>query len=284
MIITTGCGTQVYPTAIAPAQIPTNPSPTVPEPTITPIQSVSATSTPRAIRPSNTLGNLVQRYPAFIGTSDLAIAYSFNLLVLLGYEEGFQYDNAVYTSIVFPDGSKGAFVAMGFSGITRGYKILYKTHQDEFRIVQLSQDPEDWGINWGKELGRAQEKVDLKFPELIRSQDGTSERVIELSGADHMGTGLWTNGYFEILRIDDDGFKVIFSGNKLTANYNSDPSENQSIFEYRDLDGDGNKEIIKEGQDCGVTFNQQLNSWSHTRCRPIHEIYKYNGDTYVKQP
>ena len=216
--------------------------------------------------------------PRFVTESDLAIAFSLNFLKLRDYFMGY-YENALFSPIEFPDGSKGAFVAMGFDPPRRGYKFVYRIERESFQVVQIWQDDYSWGTTWGNASHIAKGKVPLEFPELIYDIEGKPIPLIEVSGVHYPGVGLIDDGHFQILQVIDDGVKVIFSGSKLIRM----GDEKEYHYQYTDLDADGNKEIIKDGEECNVVQNDD-GTWKRINCKPIHEIYKYNGVEYVKQP
>ncbi len=266
---------QPIPTPLIPTQ--TN----VPSTTATPTVSDTPTRSPFPTRTPIPLADLYLKNPKLITDPELAAAYSHNLLILRGYEQGFSYDNALYTPVKFPDGSQGIFVAIGYSGGTRGYKLLYRIEKTEFRLIDLSLDDYDWGMNWGDNRVPAQ-KVDLKFPELIYGKDGKPERLIELYGSGHFGVGFFKVGH-EIVRATDKGLKTIFSDKQLYVVYDYPGDYDEYSYRFDDLDADGIKEIIKDGNECNWIENPDY-SRQKINCKSIHEIYKYNGDIYVKQP
>lgn len=282
-------GLSVFAVACSQAQL--SPTPQTPRVTASPTIKIPHTATPTAAAtptrtafPTRTpipLTDLYLQNPKLITDPELAIAYSHNLLILRGYEQGFSYDNALFTPVEFLDGARGAFVALGFGGPAHGYKLLYRVEADNtFRLVQMEDSFYEWGMDFGNRETTFDEKVGLSFPELVFDANGEPEHLIELTGSAHQGTGLWSSGYFEILKIADTGAYVIFSDTHFEAVFGHQGDHKVYRYEYVDLDGDWNKEIVKTGTECKLYINAN----SKTDCKNIHEIYKYNGEEYVKQP
>lgn len=278
----------LFAVACAPSQPTATPVPTAEfvQATVIPATAIpTLTPTRLPIETPIPLKELYQFDSKFISEPELAIAYSHNLLVLRGYErQGWSYDNALYTPVEFPDGAKGAFVALGFSGIARGYKLLYRLEQENrFRLIQLEDSVFDWGMDFGDRTTSEQQKVPLKHPELLYDANGNSEQLIQLTGSAHQGTGLWNNGFFEVLKITDSGWQVLFSGTHFDANFSYRGDYKQYAYEYLDVDGDANKEIIQTGKECKVGFIHN-NEQELTDCKTIHKIYKYDGEVFTEQP
>jgi hypothetical protein len=266
-------------------------TPPLPSVTIAPTIRIPDTATPTAsIKATIPLiptqapfpVDLYQVNPRFVTDPELAIDYSLNCLILRDYYIG-NYENALYTPIQFPDGSKGSCVALGFDPSRHGYKFVYRIGRDSFELIQLWEDEYSWGTTWGKAPHLAHGKASLDFPELIYDVEGKPIPLIEISGVHYPGGGMIDGGHIQILQIVNDGIKVIFSGSKLVGAYAHMGEENEYHYQYLDLNNDKDKEIIKSGEECNVVENDDGN-WRRINCNPIHEIYKYNGDVYVKQP
>jgi len=261
---------------------PVPPTTTPVVPTVTPVPPTATPLPPTATPVLPTLTSLpilAKPDPQLILDRDQAIAYSYNLLLHQGLEQGFEYDNANFARIRFPNGDKGAFIAMGFSGIVRGYQFLYRISNDQAELVELIGRGPDWGIRSLQEF----EKVDVEFLELVPDIDGQPKQLLKVTGAGHSGTGLWTDGYFQIIDITDDGIKVIFTGAEAEIDANPGGYHHQYRYQYIDLDGDGGKEIIKEDEECEYRFSEEK-GLEKTACESIREVYQFNGTEYVKQP
>lgn len=212
--------------------------------------------------------------PGMILSSEKAIAYSFHLLLDRGIEKGLMYDNASYTQVKFPNGDDGAFVAIGFSGIARGYQFLYRIKSGHAELFNLS------GWDWGIRDLQQDTRANIEFLELFPRLD--NKQVFKLIGAGHAGTGLWTHGYFQIIEITDSGVKVIFDGAEVQLAMSNGGYHRQYEYQYVDLDDDGTKEIIKRGQECQYFIDR--NELKRTNCMQINELYRFDGNEYVRHP
>lgn len=193
----------------------------------------------------------------------------------MGLEKGFTADQVDYVPVQFPDGNKGAFIAFGFSGPTRGYQFLYRLSGDKIASVELVTS----GVGWG--ISRKKDKVDIEFLELFPNPNEYSQQLLKVTGLADYGSSLWDDGYFQIIDVTD-GIQVIFQGSEVEVNGNPEGWYNQYQYQYLDLDNDGVKEIIKEGEECKPGFNDEEKKWEPTSpCESIREIYRFNGVEYI---
>ena len=220
-------------------------------------------------------GESTQPAPATILTREGAIAHSLNLLREQGIDWG--HDNANFAGVRCPDGDRGAFVAIGFSGIAQGYQFLYRVDDGEVVLADFISGPIDWGI-WSL---RDFETVDLIFPDLFPGEDDGDREVIEVTGAGHAGTGLWVDGYFKIIEITEQGIRVLFSGAHASINANPDGYERRYEYAYEDLDDDGVKEIIQTGEACQLEPGES--GLEKTDCQPVERVFQFDGRHYVLQ-
>jgi hypothetical protein len=229
-----------------------------------------------ALQPKRTPTPTMQPTPSaeLILDANNAIAYSYDLLQYRALEHGYSYDNANYISVQFPNGDTGAFVAIGFSSVVRGYQFLYRIRDDRVTLVNLVRGGYDWGI---RDL-QYPYKVGVGFLDLFTNIPGHSKQQLRVIGAGHHGTGLFSDGNFDIIDVTEKGMKVIFSGVEEDV---AGLHEERNRYYYSDLDGDGVKEIIRDGEECDRIYN------SHTQkmekiCKFVYEIYKFDGVKYVK--
>lgn len=224
-------------------------------------------------------GESTRPAPAAMLTREGAIAHSLNLLGEQGVDWG--HDNASFAEVRFADGDRGAFVAIGFSGIAQGYQLLYRIDDGEVILADFVSGPIDWGI-WSLQ---DYEPVDLAFPDLFPGEENGHREVIQVTGAGHGGTGLWEDGYFEILEITEEGIRILFSGTHASINANPGGYERYYEYAYEDLNDDGVKEIIQTGEECQLepgesTLESRL---QRTDCEPVERIFQFDGRQYVAQ-
>jgi hypothetical protein len=246
--------------------------------TTTPINVLTLSPTLR-LQSTRTPTPVVQPTPSvdLILDPEKAIAHSYDLLQYRGLELGFSYDNANYASVHFPNGDRGAFVAIGFSGIVRGYQFLYRIRDDRVELVDLATGDIDWGI---RDLQNPY-KVGFGFLELFTGIDKHSKQQLRVIGSGHHGTGLFSDGNFEIIDVTDEGMNVIFSG--VEDDVAGLHEERNRYYYYSDLDADGITEIIRDGEECDSVYNVQPQKMEKT-CKFVYEIYKFNDVKYVKTP
>lgn len=213
--------------------------------------------------------------PAVILTREGAIAHSLNLLRVQGVD--WAHDNANLAEVRFPDGDRGAFVAVGFSGIAQGYQFLYRVEGEEVVLVDFISGPIDWGV-WSL---RDFERVDLAFPDLFTGEEDGDREVIQVTGAGHAGTGAWLDGYFEIIEITEEGIHVLFSGAHGSINANPGGFERRYTYAYEDLNDDGVKEIIQTGEECQLEPGES--GLEKTDCQPVERVFQFDGLTYVQR-
>lgn len=210
---------------------------------------------------------------------ETAITHSYNLLLEKGLlKVRWPYDNVNYAALKFPNGEAGAFVAMGFCCPAHGHQFLYRFHGDQIELVQLLNNVQDWGL---RTLSLS-DKVDIEFLELYQGKNGKPIQVLKVTGASHTGSGLGTEGDFQLVEITDAGLKVVFTGAELSVNGNNGGHENKYNYQFTDVDGDGNKEIIQAGEAC--SYEAVGNKLSKIDCRNVEHVYHYNGAEYVRTP
>lgn len=203
------------------------------------------------------------------------IAHSLNALRERGITWG--HDNANFTNVRFPDGEPGAFVAVGFSGIAQGYQFLYRVEDGDVALIDQVSGPIDWGI-WSL---RDFEKVDLAFPDLFPAEEVERGEIIQVTGAGHAGTGLWVDGYFQIIEIAEQGIHVLFSGAHATINANPNGHERRYEYAYQDLDKDGVMEIIQTGEECQLRLVEG-SGLEKADCQPVEAVFHFDGLRYVQ--
>jgi len=213
--------------------------------------------------------------------SEQAIAYSYELLINKGLEPGLHYQGASSALVRFPSGDQGVFVAIGFVGIARGYQFLYRIHERQVELVELLPGGYVWGMRslHDSDLN----SVDIELLYLFTDADGQAKEVLKVVGAGHAGTGLWEDGHFEILNINDNGIKVVFAGVEAASNCNAGGYDKRYQYQYIDLDNDGSQEIVKEGEECEYQFSDEK-GLHKTACKDVQEVYWFNGTEYVRRP
>lgn len=239
------------------------------------VVSATATVTLKTRATSTAPGGPTEPATATILDPEGAIAHSLNLLRQRGIDRA--HDNANFGQVRFPNGELGAFVAIGFSGTAQGYQFLYRVEGGNVVLVDLISGPIDWGI-WSL---RDFETVDLAFPDLFPGENGAHGDVIQVTGTGHAGTGLWADGYFEIIEITEQGIRVLFSGVHASINANPGGYERRYTYAYEDLDDDGVKEIIQTGEECQLESGE--GGLEKTDCQPVEAIFAFDGTRYVQR-
>ncbi|MBI5500566.1 MAG: hypothetical protein HY907_10005 [Deltaproteobacteria bacterium] len=209
--------------------------------------------------------------PVAVRDAQTAIRCSYASLLARGLEDGFTYDGAEHLAVRFPSGDEGAVVAIGFSGIVRGYLFLYRIHGDAAELVALDTEGQDWGI-------RSLQDLDAEAPLEIVDLFPADRRhvVVKVTGAVHPGTGLWADGYFELREVTDGGLPLLFSGAETSGNYNFDGFALHRTFAFEDLDGDGTREIVEQGTDCDAV-QDEAGDWREVDCAPVRTEHRWNG-------
>jgi hypothetical protein len=166
--------------------------------------------------------------------------------------------------VEFPNGDKGVFVTLAY-GIHQGFQLLYRIHDDGAELVSLTESV----LRWGK----------LEFLELSLDTQGQPEQLLKVTGSCGCGTGIGILNGFEIIRITDQGFKVIFRGQEMSHAFGASKylSTTEYRYEYVDLNEDGTTEIIEKGELCYYEDDLQ----TKTRCVDIQRVYQlYNKTEY----
>jgi hypothetical protein len=243
-------------------------------------QAVTPTTAP-STRAATTLTPLPTPSAQLILNPDWAIAYSYEILVHRELEPGFSYESSTFAEVQFPSGSKGVFVAIGFTGVARGYQFLYRIDGNQVELVELSTWPPGtvWGLRSLQPTQESSAQVEIEFLNLFASDGNPPRQIIKLTGARHAGTGLWDDGCFEIIEITDEGLKGIFSG--VEARINMTNSETRCQYQYIDLDSDGNKEITEECEHCEYRYDPDTWEKEDLGCEVSHTVYRYDGTRYV---
>jgi hypothetical protein len=237
--------------------------------------SVASTGTSTTLIPLSTPDAQLILDPAW------AIEYSYEILLHRELEPGFSYESATFAEVQFPSGSKGVFVAIGFTGPAHGYQFLYRIDDSQVGLVELSTWPPGtvWGLRSLQPSQQSSAQVEIEFLSLFASDRNPPRQIIKLTGARHAGTGLWDDGCFEIIEITDEGLKGIFSG--VEARINMTNSETRCQYQYVDLDGDDNKEITEECERCEYRYDPDTWEREDLGCEISHTVYTYDGTRYV---
>ncbi len=208
----------------------------------------------------------------------MAIAYSYKLVLQKGLEPNLGYEAANFALVRFPNGAPGAFVALGATGITRGYQILYRIRNNQLELVQLTPT----GICWGVRSLRgsiSDFKTDIEFLDLFATTKTRPQQIIKVTGAGHAGSGLWDDGYFQVLAITENGFSEIFTGLEATTNMTTFDTHHQ--YQFVDLDGDGNKEIIEDEKRCDYRLDIANGEKRDLGCTTSRKTFRFDGTRYT---
>jgi hypothetical protein len=255
---------------------------TMPSPTPIPTET-SAVSSSSAESSTPVETPLPMPSAQYILDLERAIAYSCELLVNKGLEPELDYQGASSTLVRFPSGDQGVFVAIGFVGIARGYQLLYRVHGHQVELVELrgpgAVEQHMWGVRSLHDSDLS--AVGIEHLHLFADASGETQEVLRVVGAGHAGTGFWEDGYFEIVYVTDAGIRVVFSGAEAEINVNTQGWHRQYQYEYTDLNVDGNKEIVKTGEECVYLWEAQTESLQKTDCHDVEEIYRYNGTYFA---
>jgi hypothetical protein len=205
--------------------------------------------------------------------SDETIEYSYDLLIQreLEYLSG----NATCAQVEFPNGDTGVFVAIGFIGPTRGYQFLYRIENEQVELVEFVSGEWAWGFRSLQDFDR----VDIEVLDLFAGTSNGPRQVLKVTGAGHAGTGLWEDGYFQIIKVTNEGIGVLFAGAEVEINANHQGWHRQYQYQYDDLDADGYSEIIKEGEEC--RYQASNPGLETTDCQKVKKVYYFNGTEYV---
>lgn len=253
--------------------------------------------------------------PEVILNRESAIEFSYNLLrkmrlreFVIGessaadYEANAFVDKALrsyhsnFTRVEFPNGDEGVFVAigipvMGLGGL--GFQFLYRITDKQIRLINLTQ----MSIAWGTKPKDSQENLkdifdpidqfedaDLEFVEFFCDEFGQCKKNLKIAGVNSI---FWKG--FQIIDITDNGAKVIFNETIVSSFPDVNQSDTSTFqYQYIDLDNDGIKEIIQNGEECHYVNNFMNNdeklSSEKVGCEKLPEIiYKFDGNEYVEQ-
>lgn len=214
-----------------------------------------------------------------LDTQDLGfvIDYSYNLLVEKGIERAEpSYDTSDFTIVQFPSGEQGVFVTIGvFSGVERGYQLLYRIKNGRFELIEpIRTGRYAWGLKSIQNEKRASAQVDIEFLDIL-AQSSEWENVVKVTGAGHPGTGIWDDGYFEILAITDNGLQELFTGVEFITN--STNFDKYYEYQFTDLDGDGNQEVVEVIENCEYQINKETWKREDLGCQQSQQV----GSGYI---
>lgn len=207
------------------------------------------------------------------------IEHSYNLLVERGFESGkLSYDTADYAIVQFPSGEQGVLVTLGFFGIARGYQLLYRIENEQPELIEpIRTGRYIWGLKSIQNERRDSAQVDMGFLELLASKDSKWKNIVRVTGAGHAGTGLWDDGYFEILAVTESGLQKLFTGVEFVTNSTTVDSTQQ--YQFTDLDDDGNQEIVETTEICEYGLSE-TGEREDLGCQQSQGIYRFNGSHY----
>jgi len=214
---------------------------------------------------------------------DTIVDYSYNLLVEKGIEPaGLSYDTSDFATVEFPDGKPGVFVTIGVSGIDRGYQLLYRIEKEQFELIEpIRAGRYIWGLQSGQNEKRTLAQVDIELLDIFAKENSEWQDILKVTGAGHAGVGLWDDGYFEILAVTNNGLQELFTGVEFTTN--STTKDDFHEYQFIDLDGDGNQEIVETIETCEYRINKDTWSREDLGCQQFQVIYKFDGNHYMSE-
>lgn len=212
----------------------------------------------------------------FILEHDQAIAYSYEVLLQQGIEPrpGVSRAGTSFAIVRFPNDDQGVFVAIGLYGIARGYQFLYRIDGDQVELVEPIRQSQ---LVWGLEDAQGT-KSEIEFLDQLIRASNSSRQTFKVTGVGHAGSGLWDEGYFEILQVTSNGLRVIFTGVETSTNSTTFNIHNQ--YQYVDLDGDGNKEIIEDSEYCEYRIEPSTWAKQDLGCNQSRKVYHFDGVIY----
>lgn len=222
-------------------------------------------------------------------TSEEIIAYTLDLAVQQGLAKTTDYVAADVISVQLPNGDHGVFGTIdGYPSLPllHGFQFLYRIREGELETMFLSPSGPFWGtrhLQYSKNESAA--RTQIEFLDLLNDEEGRLRQVLRVPGVVHNGSGLFDD-IFEIIEITDSGFKIIFYGvdGSIIIGYDF-ITEDRYTHQYRDLNGDGNKEIIVDGENCKYRMDpKSLEKIETLGCTKSHVVYEYDGKEFVRQP
>ncbi len=215
--------------------------------------------------------------------SKLVIDYSYNLLVEKGLEPaGLSYDTADFAIVQFLNGNQGVFVAIGVFGIARGYQLLYRIENEQFELIEpIRTGRYVWGLKSAQNEKRGSAQVDIEFLDIFAQKNSKWQDILKVTGAGHAGTGLWDDGYFEILAVTDNGLQELFKGVEFVTN--STTFDSYREYQFTDLDGDGSQEIVEAVENCEYRISKDTWKREDLGCQQSQTVYKFDGTRYVSE-
>ncbi len=258
-------------------------SPPTATPDVTPTLTPTATRLPLASATVTPVPTLPPIDAASILDRDRAAAYSADLLRQQGDSFVSATNGYNYAEIEFPHGDRGIVVALGTGvGPQRGRLMVLRVRgPDQVELVQQERGGTNWGL-WTTLRNGGQATLP-KYLTLHLNPSGPSQTLLKLAGWESAGVGLLLEGAFTIFEITDSGLRGIFNGTETAWALGMDMGEiSRYQYQYADIDGDGQTEIVERGSTCAVRFDQTTNDWVEvkTLCSASTRVYHYDGIQY----
>lgn len=214
---------------------------------------------------------------------DLVIDSSYDLLVAKGLEPaGLSYDTADAAVVQFPSGDQGVFVTIGAFGIARGYQLLYRVAGEQFELIEpIRTGRYVWGLKSLQNEKRGSAQVDIEMVDIIAQRHSEWQAIVKVTGAGHAGSGLWDDGYFEILAVTETGLQELFAGVEFSTD--STTVDRYQAYKFTDLDGDGTQEIMVAVENCEYRVSQDSEQREDLGCQQSQAVYKFDGTRYVSE-
>ncbi len=229
-----------------------------------------------------------QRVPAQDAVPSLqeVIAHTFDLVKQNGWPSDTDYETTDMVEVKFPNGDKGVFGTIGIaSGPLHGYMFLYRIQDEKLKTVLLSPSGPLWGLrSFQSKWDDPDNRTHIEFLDLLIDKEGRSRQTLRFSGAGHSGSGLFSDGVFGIIEITENGIDALFMGEEgSTTLLGNSMIEVRYSYEYVDLSGDRNKEIVQDQETC--EYRLDLKTFQKTEkmnCKNSRATFIYNGTQFKK--
>jgi hypothetical protein len=198
-----------------------------------------------------------------------------------GLERDGTHDGIETIRVQFRDGTDGAVIAVGYSDPVRGYSMLAYDRGEKLEVIQLRKDAVDWGVDSLYQHNDYWQPVEAEAVFMTLDSRRGVEQLVRLAGAVFRSTTVRSDDYFELVRVSNKRFEVLFSAARRDGHRKSPRGLEFQEHEYvfKNVTGDAADEIVETVRSCVASGEDRTDQECQDPAR--QKIYRFDGRRFV---